>query len=151
MYFNGWCEPTPMIGNWLDGSITRSSFKLRMDVFNDLIQIRKNEPKLPEYVNFLDDIESCLRKTIHDRAERLNKKEEDFMKFNIKKVVFNNPATIVFWTDNTKTVVKCGKNEAYDPEKGLAMAICKKYFGNEGNYYNEFRKWLPKTDKNEDI
>lgn len=77
-------------------------------------------------------------------------KEEDFMKCKIKKVVFNDPATIVFWTDDTKTVVKCGKDETYDPEKGLAMAICKKYFGNEGNYYNEFRKWLPKTDKNED-
>ena len=35
-----------------------------------------------------------------------------------------------------------------DPEKGLAMAIAKKALGNEGNYYNEFKKWLP--EKNEE-
>lgn len=40
----------------------------------------------------------------------------------IKDVIFNRPATIVFWADNTKTVVKCSKNDVYDPEKGLAMA-----------------------------
>ena len=63
----------------------------------------------------------------------------------IKKVIFNNPATIVFWEDGTKTVVKA-KGEDYDPEKGLAMAIAKNAFGNEGNYYNEFKKWLPKDN-----
>lgn len=63
----------------------------------------------------------------------------------IKKVKFNPPATIVFWTDNTKTVVKC-KGEDYDPEKGLAMCICKKILGNKGNYYEVFKKWLPKED-----
>ena len=61
----------------------------------------------------------------------------------IKKVIFNNPATIVMWEDGTKTVVKA-EGEDYDPEKGLAMAIAKKAYGNEGNYYNEFKKWLPK-------
>ena len=63
----------------------------------------------------------------------------------IKKVKFNPPATIVFWTDNTKTVVKCS-GEDYDPEKGLAMCICKKMFGNKGNYYEVFKKWLPKEE-----
>ena len=67
----------------------------------------------------------------------------------IKNVIFNDPATIVFWSDNTKTVVKA-QNEPFDPEKGLAMAICKKALGNEGNYYNEIKKWLPK-EKNETI
>ena len=59
-----------------------------------------------------------------------------------KKVIFNDPATIVFWHDGTKTVVKA-IDEPFDPEKGLAMAISKKYLGNEGNYYNTFKKWLP--------
>ena len=71
-------------------------------------------------------------------------------KFNIKKVIFSDPATIVIWEDDTKTVVKAGKNdkgkqEKYDPEKGLAMAICKKLFGtNESgsDYYEVFKKWL---------
>ena len=64
----------------------------------------------------------------------------------IKKVIFNNPATIVFWSDGSKTVVKCGENDAFDPEKGLAMAISKKFFDNMGYYYDVFKKWLPKND-----
>lgn len=60
----------------------------------------------------------------------------------IKDVIFNPPATIVFWSDNTKTVVKCQEGDEWDAEKGLAMAVAKKYFGNKGNYNNEFNKWL---------
>ena len=63
--------------------------------------------------------------------------------YGIKKVIFNDPATIVFWNDGSKTVVK-SHDEVFDPEKGLAMAVSKKLLGNKGNYYNEFKKWLPK-------
>lgn len=58
----------------------------------------------------------------------------------IKQVIFNPPATIVLWSDGTKTVVKAG-NEPFDKEKGLAMAICKRTCGNKGNYFNVFRKY----------
>lgn len=60
----------------------------------------------------------------------------------IKKVIFNNPATIIFWTDGTKTVVKAQGKEKYDKEKGIAMAIAKKALGNEGNYYDTFKEFL---------
>lgn len=63
--------------------------------------------------------------------------------FSIKKVHFNNPVTVVLWNDGTKTVVKSGKHDIYDPEKGLAMAIAKKALGNKGRYYDIFKKWLP--------
>jgi hypothetical protein len=67
----------------------------------------------------------------------------------IKKVIFNDPATIIFWNDGTKTVVKAN-DEQFDPEKGMAMAISKKMLGNEGCYYETFKKWLPKEkDSNE--
>lgn len=44
----------------------------------------------------------------------------------IDRVIFNPPATIVFWEDGTKTVVKC-ENEPFDAEKGFAMAVAKKF------------------------
>ena len=59
----------------------------------------------------------------------------------IEKVIFNDPATIVIWSDGSKTVVKCA-NEEFDKEKGLAMAICKRVLGNKGNYFNDFRRWI---------
>ena len=68
----------------------------------------------------------------------------------IKKVIFNYPATIVLWSDGSKTVVKCQDGDIYDPEKGLAMAISKKALGNKGNYCNEFKKWLPEEEEEEE-
>lgn len=61
---------------------------------------------------------------------------------DIKQVIFNDPATVVFWSDGTKTVVKCSGNDTFDPEIGLAMAICKKAFGNTGTYNDVFKKWV---------
>lgn len=66
----------------------------------------------------------------------------------IKNVKFHNPATIVFWEDGTKTVVKSGNDDIFDPEKGLAMAIAKRALGNQGNYYNEIRKWTKESLEN---
>ena len=95
------------------------------------------------YIKWLDKSLSANKET----TERSNYMPTDIRRF-IKKVKFNPPATIVFWTDNTKTVVKCN-GEDYDPEKGLAMCICKKMLGNKGNYYEVFKKWLPKDEETE--
>lgn len=60
-----------------------------------------------------------------------------------KEVIFHDPATIVYWTDGTKTVVKCGPHDTFDHEKGLAMAIAKKHFGNGNEFHKVFKKWVP--------
>lgn len=61
---------------------------------------------------------------------------------SIKNVIFNPPATVVYWSDGTKTVVKCSVNDKFDPEKGLAMAIAKRCANNSGSYYKEIQKWV---------
>ena len=66
--------------------------------------------------------------------------------FAIEDVIFNNPATIVKWSDGTKTVVKA-ENEEFDPEKGLAMAICKRMLGNKYDYYDIFKKYVGRYEK----
>jgi len=71
-----------------------------------------------------------------DRKDSINEG-----KLQIKDVIFNPPATIVFWSDGSKTVVKAA-NEVYDPEKGLAMAIAKRAMGNQGNYFETFKKYV---------
>lgn len=105
-------------------------------------------------------------KFVDSRFKPLTKQEVDDMMNNetvknfvkernglqISDVIFNDPATIVFWRDGSRTVVKA-KNEPYDPEKGLAMAITKKVYGNKYNYYDTVQHWLkrykPKEDKND--
>lgn len=64
---------------------------------------------------------------------------------NIKDVIFSDRVTVILWKDGTKTMVRAGKRENYDPEKGFAMAVCKKMFGNKGNYYEVFKKYVPVT------
>lgn len=87
-----------------------------------------------------DDIKQTI-KMCKEMSNMLARKE----RFEIKKVIFNNPATIVFWKDGTKTVVQAQKGDKFDPEKGLAMAFAKRALGDKGNYYNVFRKHLPKS------
>ena len=68
----------------------------------------------------------------------------------IKDVIFNPPATIILWVDGTKTVVKDQGEVFYDPEKGMAMAVAKKAFGNQGNYYNQFKKYIDIWEKKQE-
>lgn len=83
-----------------------------------------------------------LSNTIIENTYKINYYDRMFvLQPEIKRVIFNDPATIVYWKDCTKTVVKCEK-EKYDPEKGLAMAIAKKAMGNQGNYFEVFKKWI---------
>ena len=68
--------------------------------------------------------------------------ESDLVSDRIDKVVFNDPATIVFWKDGTKTVVKCQENDTFNKETGLAMCIVKKMCGNKGNFNELFKKYI---------
>ena len=50
--------------------------------------------------------------------------------FAIDRAIFNDPATIVYWKDGTKTVVKCQEGDTYSAETGLALCFAKKALGN---------------------
>lgn len=80
-------------------------------------------------------------------------KKNDIVRFgmcsvSIRKVIFNDPATVVLWSDGTKTVVKCGPEDSFDMEKGLAMAIVKKMAGNDNRFHKVFKQY-PKKKKKE--
>ena len=65
----------------------------------------------------------------------------------IKQVIFNGPATIVYWKDGSNTVVKCQEGAVNDPEKGFAMAVARHYFCDilgMSRYDGIFKKYLPK-------
>ena len=71
----------------------------------------------------------------------------------IERVIFSDQMTIVLWGDGTKTMVKCDE-EVFDYEKGLAMAIAKKFLGtnkSKSNYFEVFKKWIPEHSLNENV
>ena len=104
-----------------------------------IMGVKTTEPKVSYDVDLQINLyRTILNSTYGTKAFKTNYIPE------IKNVIFNPPATIVFWQDGTKTVVKA-TNEVYDPEKGLAMAIAKRALGNQGNYYNVIKKWVGTT------
>ena len=89
------------------------------------------------YQDFLD---LCLL----IKEEKEDRKKYDRVgntNLKIERVIFSDPATIVVWSDNTKTIVKTQNDEPFDTEKGLALAIIKRLYGNSGSYYDLFKKY----------
>lgn len=68
----------------------------------------------------------------------------------IKRVLYKNPAVIVFWTDNTKTVAKCAESDVFDREKGFMIAVLKKYLSSR-NVMQMLEEWIPEDDKCEEV
>lgn len=113
-------------------------------------------PDLPP-VMLMDNHE--LARAIHkgmaidySRQSMEQAKKNDIVKFgmcsvSIRKVIFNDPATVVLWSDGTKTVVKCGPEDTFDMEKGLAMAIVKKMAGNDNRFHKVFKQYTKKKKK----
>ena len=63
-----------------------------------------------------------------------------------KRIIFNDPATIVFWTDDTKTIVKCSKDEKFSPYFGFLAALAKKIYGNNSAVQRIVGKWIEKDN-----
>lgn len=139
--------------------------KLREDYIVDHIQITPKLCQFGQDTSFYhvfaivtpdnNTFKNICRTLDHNIASNL--KEEIQMKTKsqsacnpIKKVIFNDPATIVFWEDGTKTIVKCQEGVTFDPEKGLAMAISRHYLcdicGLE-RYDGVFKRYVSKEMK----
>lgn len=107
--------------------------------------IKESKPKLSydDYCRKDFELQRSIYRNMANSMYGISTAETNYIP-EIKNVIFNDPATIVFWGDGTKTVVKCQPGDRFDPEKGLAMAIVKKAYGNKGSYCNQLKKWLPK-------
>ena len=44
------------------------------------------------------------------------------------KIIHSGPCTIVFWNDDTKTIVRCSDNDTYDQYAAFCAALAKKMF-----------------------
>ena len=116
-------------------------------ICNCCVGWNRYDPIIPAFnpkVNIDKEMKMLAKVALNNMFGAKNTERKNDMK--IKKVYFNEPATVVLWEDGTKTIVKAGEGDIYDPEKGLAMAIAKKALGNQGNYYEVFKKWLPEEE-----
>lgn len=121
--------------------------KLPWDPSKDLIRVSANHLGID-----IDRATYAPMAIDYSRQSTEQAEKNDTVKFgmcsvSIRKVIFNDPATIVLWSDGTKTVVKCGPEDTFDMEKGLAMAIVKKMAGNDNRFHKVFKQYTKKKKK----
>ena len=119
-----------------------------------LEEIKRDGKDMEIEVTFADkkeekDFEQTVKAIMNDFLDTLGDivNEEDdkvgcsiHLEDEIEKVTFNNPATVVFWKDGTKTVSKCKNGDTFNKETGLAMCIIRKLCRNR-NYNAVFEKY----------
>lgn len=146
MIFHTGCEVCAYANTSVCASCHRCNAVFSSDHFTPRFGMNFYDEYVTNDIKITKEIAKDIMST--DYSKMFNKYEATLMP-KIKKVIFNPPATIVLWEDNTKTVVKA-QIEGFDPEKGLAMAISKKYLGNKGKYYNTFEKYISEWEKEND-
>lgn len=98
----------------------------------------------------LADLITCSENSLKGESTMKNTNKKPTPSNPIKQVILNGPATIVYWKDGCKTVVKCQEGALNDPEKGLAMAVVRHYFCDilgMSRYDGIFKKYMPKETK----
>lgn len=90
-----------------------------------------------------------------------NRAFEPSYRLDISRIFVNGPATIVWWNDGTKTVVKISeddiKDDKFDVYTAVAYALAKKHFGTNSAFKRKIARksaptdiFFPKEDTNHD-
>lgn len=88
-------------------------------------------PPLPDWMKQDDDHVEPTKTLLANLHLRI-----DVAKVKPTKILVQGTATIIWWSDGTKTVVKCQKGDKMDPEKGIAMCVMKKFMGTNETHSN---------------
>ena len=128
------------------------------------VTMKYNQFFKPEPLDILADIHSAntLASYILDDVANINEVfkrafnlEENNMSrksLEIKKVIYSGPCTIVFWADDSKTIVRCQDGDRYSKEVGLLMCLAKKVWGTNasGSNFNDYiSKAISEKEENE--
>ena len=121
--------------------------KLPWNPYKDVIRVSANNLGIDIDRSIYTAMAIDYSRQSTERAEKNDIVRFGMCNVSIRKVIFNDPATVVLWSDGTKTVVKCGPEDTFDMEKGLAMAIVKKMAGNDNRFHKVFKQYLKKKKK----
>lgn len=58
----------------------------------------------------------------------------------VDHIFYDDVATVVFWKDGTKTVVKCPEGTPFDEYAAFCAALAKKFYGNNSKLQREIKK-----------
>lgn len=139
-YYINW---TAMYGTLLE---TNAHFEMKMTA-----QLNDEQLKVWEAALGIDKLPKHKKeKTVGDIVNELTEEQKKVLYYLIAeaqksgkaespeptKILIQGTATIIWWSDGTKTVVKCQKGDKMDPEKGIAMCVMKKFMGTNDTHSN---------------
>lgn len=105
---------------YIPGAWTRKTPK---ELANEAKEILKQEVPLPGYSGRYP-----LDST--DRIDSISKAYESIVRaLAIDHIFYDDIATVVFWKDGTKTIVKCPEGTPYDEYTAFCVAVTKKFYG----------------------
>lgn len=116
------------------------SYKCNVDVFGTA------ELSAEFRFNPISDISKRLDSDVSELYSRLGLKSKGYTVAPPDRVIFNGPATIAFWPDGTKTVVKCADGDHYDKRTAILWCFMKKMFGNNSQV-NKMLDGLVESDE----
>ena len=119
---------------WLEYSI---KYQERND---DMNSERDTQPRPPHIHYYQPEI-------VIERSNPMNERGKQLL---IQCIYYNEPNTVVKWSDGSQTVVGCSNKDSFDKEIGLAVAIAEKYFETLGlPYPRAALKSLAKSGKDQ--
>ena len=129
---------------WIEVTKSSGYFNYKPDRSNLYFQ-QRNRYTIDSYGNIRENSDAKNMKKSNEMNMDINKLEPVKVKFYADKT------TVIWWNDNTKTSVVCGKEDTFNKETGVAMCYLKKIYGNTGKYMNKINKALDKAEENKSI
>lgn len=128
--------------------INNKEKKIDDPIFNTLSDMIDGVFKINEIENIeSNDIITPRLSTFKTYNKKNEKKFTPLYLPEIKEVLFNDPTTIVWFEDGSKSVAIAGHGDKYDRETGLATCLIKRVLGNKRYRYIMDVYCYPKTDK----
>lgn len=122
-------------GQWVKYRNGNSTYQVASDVN---VKTGQEEVKLVgysgRYIAKAYQLEQVTQPGVR-RPEEIKRRETLILKkHGIEKIIYNKPATIVYFNDGTKQVVKISPNDVFNHIDGVLMCIIKKLYGSEEVY-----------------
>ena len=106
-----------------------------------------------EFVNkMFDEFYKNKKLKQNEGEDKMNNEMSNTKKNNevyVSKVQFNDPCTIVWFTDGDKIISKTDKENSFDPEIGFAMALMKKMFGSRSQFSKYIKNQVKQCEHKE--
>lgn len=93
------------------------------------------------------DAQAALAKAFDRMVEKVEAAERGLA---LERLVYHGRTTVAFWSDGTRTTVRCAEGDEFSKEAGLVYATVKKVSGNTTNYKEAIRRAVASAEVYED-